>query len=96
MIRSKQLWLKRWDYGTYKWQLLKSLNSQRKQEKLEEIEASKKKPEKFVPNRDYKDKFAHLIGQDVALEAARKTQTNKSYGFGKYILKLKSKNISVS
>lgn len=39
--------------------------------------------EKFVPNSNYKDKYAHLIGQDAALEAARKTETNKAYGFGK-------------
>lgn len=41
-------------------------------------------PEKIVPNTNYKDKYAHLIGHEAALEAARKTQTNKSYGFGKY------------
>lgn len=38
-------------------------------------------PEKIVPNTNYKDKYAHLIGHEAALEAARKTQTNKSYGF---------------
>lgn len=35
-----------------------------------------------MPNSNYKDKYAHLIGQDAALEAAKKTETNKSYGFG--------------
>lgn len=34
------------------------------------------------PNSNYKDKYAHLIGQDAAVEAAKKTETNKSYGFG--------------
>lgn len=33
------------------------------------------------PTFNYKDKYAHLIGQDAALEAARKTETNASYGF---------------
>lgn len=33
------------------------------------------------PTFNYKDKYAHLIGQDAALEAARKTETNHSYGF---------------
>lgn len=37
----------------------------------------------ITPNSNYKDKYAHLIGQDAALKAARKTETNKSYGFGK-------------
>lgn len=54
---------------------------QRKQEKLDEC--SKTKPAKFVPATNYKDKYAHLIGQDAALKAAKKTETNKSYGFGK-------------
>ncbi|XP_067635162.1 sperm-associated antigen 7 homolog [Eurosta solidaginis] len=33
------------------------------------------------PTSNYKDKYAHLIGQEAALEAARKTETNLSYGF---------------
>lgn len=33
------------------------------------------------PTTNYKDKYAHLIGQEAALEAARKTETNLSYGF---------------
>ncbi|KAM7348017.1 sperm-associated antigen 7 [Cochliomyia hominivorax] len=33
------------------------------------------------PTFNYKDKYAHLIGQEAALEAARKTETNVSYGF---------------
>lgn len=39
-------------------------------------------PKKFVPNSNYKDKYAHLIGHDAALKAAKKTETNKNYGFG--------------
>lgn len=42
-----------------------------------------RKPEKIIPNTNYKDKYAHLIGHEAALDAARKTETNKSYGFGK-------------
>lgn len=53
-------------------------------EKLEEAEATKRKPEKFTPHSNYRDKYAHLIGQDAALEAAKKTQTNKTYGFGEF------------
>ncbi|XP_054273319.1 sperm-associated antigen 7 [Macrosteles quadrilineatus] len=48
--------------------------------KLKAEEASRK-PEKFVPNSNYKEKYQHLIGLDAALEAAKKTETNKQYGF---------------
>lgn len=34
------------------------------------------------PNSNYKDKYAHIIGNTSALEAAVKTEVNKSYGFG--------------
>lgn len=44
-----------------------------------------KKSEAVIPNSNYKDKYVHLIGQDAALEAAKKTESNKSYGFGKLI-----------
>lgn len=37
-----------------------------------------------VPKTNYKAKYVHLIGEDAALEAAKKTETNKSYGFGEY------------
>lgn len=53
----------------------------RELQKIEALELSKTKPKKIVPNSNYKDKYAHLIGQDAALDAAKKTQTNKSYGF---------------
>lgn len=46
---------------------------------------TKRKREKFIPNSNYKDKYAHIIGQEAALEAARKTETNQSYGFGKLV-----------
>ncbi|KAJ3653240.1 hypothetical protein Zmor_012502 [Zophobas morio] len=57
------------------------LIEKRKLEALEEAEAAKRKPEKFVPNSNYRDKYVHLIGQEAALEAAKKTETNKTYGF---------------
>lgn len=34
------------------------------------------------PKTNYKAKYVHLIGEDAALEAAKKTESNKSYGFG--------------
>lgn len=38
----------------------------------------------MVPNSNYRDKYAHLIGSDAEPpeETARKTETNKSYGIG--------------
>lgn len=61
----------------------------RKHQKLLDEERQKKPlDEKKVsaPTTNYKDKYVHLIGQDAALEAAKKTETNKSYGYGKRIL----------
>jgi len=62
-------------------QIKQSLMEKREREKLAKQEDLKRKPEKFVPNSNYKDKYAHLIGHDAALKAAKKTETNKSYGF---------------
>lgn len=36
------------------------------------------------PKYNYKEKFQHLVGLEAAEQAARKTETNKSYGFGKF------------
>lgn len=55
----------------------------RKAKEAAEYEKSKNKKEKFVPNSYYKDKYQHLIGKEAALEAARKTEANSSYGCGK-------------
>ena len=60
------------------------LCSQKELERKKEEEEAAKKPKKFVPNSNYKEKYEHLIGRESAKEAARKTQTNKQYGFGKY------------
>ncbi|KAG5870031.1 hypothetical protein JTB14_026612 [Gonioctena quinquepunctata] len=57
------------------------LMEKRQQAEQEELQGTKRKNEKFTPNSNYKDKYAHLIGQDAALDAAKKTETNKSYGF---------------
>lgn len=62
-------------------QIRQLLIEKREREKVEKEEESKRKPEKFIPNSNYKDKYAHLIGHDAALKAAKKTETNKSYGF---------------
>lgn len=48
-----------------------------------EYQKSRKRKEDFVPNSFYKDKYQHLIGKEAALEAARKTEANSNYGFGK-------------
>lgn len=38
------------------------------------------------PKTNYKAKYVHLIGEDAALEAAKKTESNKSYGFGEWCI----------
>lgn len=54
----------------------------RRREELKIVEADRNiKSIEVKPNSNYKDKYVHLIGQDAALEAAKKTQSNKSYGF---------------
>lgn len=56
---------------------------QRERQKKENDEELSRKPKKIIPASNYKDKYAHLIGSEAALDAAKKTETNKSYGFGK-------------
>jgi len=58
----------------------KELAQKRKLDKQEAAEALKR-PKKIIPNSNYKEKYQHLIGLDSALEAAKKTETNKQYGF---------------
>lgn len=58
---------------------------QRAHQKLIDHEKTRKTVE-VVPTSNYKDKYVHLIGQDAALEAAKKTKSNKNYGFGKDLL----------
>lgn len=66
-------------------EIAKRLAEERERRAKEEIEDAKAKKRKddFVPNSYYKDKYQHLIGKEAALEAARKTEANSSYGCGK-------------
>ncbi|XP_011685870.1 PREDICTED: sperm-associated antigen 7 homolog [Wasmannia auropunctata] len=63
-------------------EVAKRLKEEREQKAKEEVEyaKSRKRKENFVPNSFYKDKYQHLIGKEAALEAARKTEANSSYG----------------
>lgn len=67
-------------------EVAKKLKEERERKIKEEAEeaVSKKRNENFVPNSYYKDKYQHLIGKEAALEAARKTEANSSYGYGEY------------
>lgn len=60
------------------------LNEERERQAKEDEESAKSRKRKndFVPTTNYKDKYKHLIGEEAALQAARKTETNHSYGFG--------------
>lgn len=54
-----------------------------KREDAKQLEVDRSiKSDVVVPSTNYKDKYVHLIGQEAALDAARKTESNKSYGFG--------------
>lgn len=68
-------------------EVAKKLKKERENKAREEAEyaKSRKRKENFVPNSFYKDKYQHLIGKEAALEAARKTEANSSYGCGKII-----------
>lgn len=70
-------------------EVAKKLKEERERKIKEEAEYAKstKRKENFVPNSYYKDKYQHLIGKEAALEAARKTEANSSYGYGEYINK---------
>lgn len=50
---------------------------------MEEAASAEEVGREVVPTTNYKDKYVHLIGREAALEAARKTESNVSYGFGK-------------
>ncbi|XP_023323364.1 sperm-associated antigen 7 [Eurytemora carolleeae] len=63
-----------WDPVKFK----QKLEEEAWQEKLEAERA--RTVNKIIPKTDYKNKYEHLIGKDSALDAARKTETNKSYG----------------
>jgi hypothetical protein len=58
--------------------LKQKLDEEAWQEKLEAERA--RTVNKIIPKTDYKDKYEHLIGRDSAIDAAKKTDANKSYG----------------
>lgn len=67
-------------------EIAKRLAEERERRVKEEQEAAakpRKRKDNFVPNSYYKDKYQHLIGKEAALEAARKTEANSSYGCGR-------------
>lgn len=64
----------------------KRLLAQREQDKIEEMldeqkRMIQKRTNQDKPKYNYKEKFQHLVGLEAAEQAARKTETNKSYGF---------------
>lgn len=59
----------------------KLLAQKQELERKKEEEWELNKTKDFVPNSNYREKYEHLIGREAAKEAARKTQTNKLYGF---------------
>uniref|UniRef100_A0A1L8DBS4 Putative sperm-associated antigen 7 n=1 Tax=Nyssomyia neivai TaxID=330878 RepID=A0A1L8DBS4_9DIPT len=46
-----------------------------------EEDKTKDNESELKPKSNYKEKYVHLIGEKAALEAAKKTETNKNYGF---------------
>ena len=53
----------------------------KRQKQEEDDEKQRKKVDKnFVPKTNYQQKYEHLIGSETALEAAKVTEANKSYG----------------
>lgn len=76
-------------------EVAKKLKKERENKAREEAEyaKSRKRKENFVPNSFYKDKYQHLIGKEAALEAARKTEANSSYGCGEHKYRYKYTNV---
>ena len=77
-------------------EVAKRLKEERERKAKEESEyaKSRKRKENFVPNSYYKDKYQHLIGKEAALEAARKTEANSSYGCGEYNINKHTSHLS--
>lgn len=59
----------------------KQIEQKRKLDEIEEEQSKKRQKEEFVPVSNYQTKYQHLIGLEAAKEAAKKTETNKQYGF---------------
>ncbi|XP_059607595.1 sperm-associated antigen 7 [Phlebotomus argentipes] len=62
-------------------QVEEEYKKRREDEEKAEEERAKLPGEDPTPKSNYKEKYVHLIGEKAALEAAKKTETNKSYGF---------------
>lgn len=65
-------------------QTAEEYTERKKQQQMLEKERQKRpleEKEVATPVSNYKDKYVHLIGQDAALEAAKKTESNKTYGY---------------
>ncbi|CAB3360659.1 Hypothetical predicted protein [Cloeon dipterum] len=54
---------------------------ERETEEKQQRELDLKKGPETEPTKNYKEKYEHLIGKESALDAAKKTVTNKQYGF---------------
>lgn len=65
-------------------QTAEEYSERKKQQQMLEKEKQKRpleEKEVATPVSNYKDKYVHLIGQEAALEAAKKTESNKTYGY---------------
>lgn len=71
-------------------EIARRVQEARERQAKEDAEAfkSRKRKNDFVPNSNYKDKYEHLIGKESALEAAKKTEANSSYGCGENDIKM--------
>lgn len=70
------------------------MSIQRLEAKRKLSDEAEREPCKIEPNSNYKDKYVHLIGHEAELEAARRTETNKSYGFGMRRMQIKKWHLS--
>lgn len=63
------------------WDPLKERQLKEEAEWKEKLELERARTmNKVQPRTNYKEKYEHLIGKEAALDAARKTETNKQYG----------------
>ncbi|XP_050539523.1 sperm-associated antigen 7 [Daktulosphaira vitifoliae] len=67
-------------------EIAKRLAAQREQEKIDEMldeqkRMMQKRTNQDKPKYNYKEKYQHLVGLEAAEQAAKKTETNKTYGF---------------
>merc|ERR1712059_95821 len=63
------------------WDPVKALQEQQEEEWRSKLELERSRTlNKVQPKTNYQEKYHHLIGTESALEGARKTETNISYG----------------